>query len=91
MLWLLPCMPCSPWFQLHCKPCLDDLFSLEICFSTFLFLQISTPFLHVENNWSMMHYFMPTKSISILTIWLVKMFSNMTKPFKASLLSWKCC
>ncbi len=32
----LPCMPCSPWFELCCKPCLKDLHSLKICFSAFL-------------------------------------------------------
>ncbi len=45
---------------------------------------IGTPFLHAEKNWSMMHCFVPTKSISILTTRLVKRFRNMTKRFKAN-------
>ncbi|KAL7468642.1 hypothetical protein ACHAXS_011152 [Conticribra weissflogii] len=72
MPWPQPCTPCILWLQLLCKPCLEDLHSLKICFSTFLSLQIGMPFLHTENNWLMMLCSMPTKRLSILTTRLVK-------------------
>ncbi len=85
MPWPLSCMPCSPRSQLNCRPCLENLCSLETCFSTSLFLPIGKPSLHRENNWSMIHCYMPTKSKSTVTTRLVIRFLSMTKCFMSNL------
>ncbi|KAL7460974.1 hypothetical protein ACHAXS_001413 [Conticribra weissflogii] len=49
MPWQLLYIPSNLWFELCCKPCLEDLYSLEICFLALLFLQICMPFLNAES------------------------------------------
>ncbi len=84
MLWLLPGMSCVQWFELCCKPSLEDLCSLMTYVSTLLFLCIGMPFSHIESNWSTMQCFTLTESMSILTTRLVKKSSSMTKCLKAN-------
>ncbi len=56
----LQCIPCNQRFQLHCKPCLEDLRSHMICFLRFLSLQIGEQSLNAESKWSMIFCFVPT-------------------------------
>ncbi len=79
MLWPLPCMPCIQQILLDCKPCLEDLPSLETCSSKLLILQVGIPFLHIENSWSIMHWFALTKCVSTLTTGMVKKSSITAK------------
>ncbi len=81
----LPWMPCIPWFQLHCKSCLEDSHYLETCFLTFLFLQTGMQFLHKASSFLTICLFLQPNSISNLTTRLIKRFSSMTKLFKAHL------
>ncbi len=84
MPWPLSCMPCNLQSQLRCRLHLEDSRSLEICFSTFLSLQIGRQYLLEGNNWSMTLCSTQIKSKTILTTRLVKKSLNMTKRYMAN-------